>query len=55
MLRPEVSENRDYVLVSETVWTHLKKIYQGAPEFRRTGFDMIELHPKMVKVYSNLV
>ena len=43
----------DYVLVSETVWNNLKNIYDGFPEFRRTGFDVIELYPKIIKIYSS--
>ncbi len=44
----------DYVIVSEQVWTHLKTIYGGYPEFRRTGFDSIELYPKVVCIYFSL-
>ena len=41
MLRNNLSENMDYVIISEKVWTYLKSIYGGYPEFRRTGFDSI--------------
>ena len=44
----------DYIVVSEKVWNYLKNIYHGHPEFRRTGFDAIELYPKLVKVYFSL-
>ena len=36
-----MSENMDYVIVSDQVWKYLKEIYGGFPEFRRTGFDSI--------------
>jgi hypothetical protein len=54
VLREGVSENRDYVIVSEKIWNHLKAIYDGYPEFRRTGFDTIELYPKIIKTYFSL-
>jgi len=41
----------DYAIVSEKVWNHLKSIYDGFPEFRRTGYDSIELYPKIIKTY----
>jgi hypothetical protein len=44
----------DYVIVSEKVWTYLKAIYDGYLEFRRTGFDSIELYPKIIKTYFSL-
>lgn len=47
-------ENRDYVFVSEKVWSYLTEIYSGEPEFRRTGFDQIELTPKIIRIYSNM-
>lgn len=50
ILRQGIIENRDYVFVSEKVWKKLKKIYDGYPEFRRTGFDYMELYPKVLKV-----
>ena len=52
VLSQEIIENRDYVLISEKVWKYLKRIYDGYPEFRRTGFDFIELYPKILKVLS---
>ena len=54
VLKPGLVENRDYVLVSEKVWKYLSEIYGGYPEFRRTGYDQIELYPKIVKIYSGL-
>lgn len=45
-------ENRDYVLISEKIWKCLKRIYGGEPEFRRTGYDCIELYPKILKVFQ---
>lgn len=39
-------------MVSEQVWKNLKAIYEGYPEFRRTGYDFIELYPKILKIYS---
>jgi hypothetical protein len=44
----------DYVIVSEKIWNHLKGIYDGYPEFRRSGFDTIELYPKIVKAYFSM-
>jgi hypothetical protein len=44
----------DYVIVSEKVWNHLTAIYNGHPEFRRTGFDIIEFYPKIIKTYFSL-
>lgn len=44
----------DYVIVSEKVWSNLKAIYEGYPEFRRTGYDTIELYPKIIKAYFSL-
>jgi hypothetical protein len=44
----------DYVIVSEKIWSYLKTIYDGYPEFRRTGFDAIELYPKIVRAYFSL-
>lgn len=44
----------DYVIISEKVWTYLKSIYGGYPEFRRTGFDSIELYPKIACTYFSL-
>lgn len=41
VLKQDIIENRDYVYISEKVWKTLKKIYEGYPEFRRTGFDFI--------------
>lgn len=41
VLRDNLSENMDYIVVSEKVWGHLKTIYGGYPEFRRTGFDSL--------------
>ena len=41
VLKPGLVENRDYVLVSEKVWKYLYEIYDGYPEFRRTGYDQI--------------
>lgn len=54
VLKPGLIENRDFVFVSEKVWGHLKEIYDGFPEFRRTGYDQIELYPKNVKIYSTM-
>lgn len=54
VLRAGVTENMDYVIVSEKIWNFLKMIYDGYPEFRRTGFDAIELYPKIVRVYFSL-
>jgi hypothetical protein len=51
VLKQGIIENRDYFLVSEKVWKNLKKIYDGHPEFRRTGSDFIELHPKILKIF----
>lgn len=31
VLKPELVENRDYVLVAEKVWSALKEIYEGGP------------------------
>ena len=50
VLNQDIIENRDYVLISEKVWKNLKRIYDGYPEFRRTGFDCIELYPKILKM-----
>lgn len=50
MLRQDIIENRDYVFISEKVWKTLKRIYEGYPEFRRTGFDFIELYPKILRI-----
>lgn len=44
----------DYVIVSEKIWNHLKGIYDGYPEFRRSGFDAIQLYPKIIKAYFTL-
>ena len=49
-----MSENMDYVIVSEQVWKYLKDIYGGYPEFRRTGFDSLELYPKIACIYFSL-
>lgn len=54
VLREGVSENMDYVIVSQKVWNYLKAIYDGFPQFRRTGFDTVELYPKIVKTYFSL-
>lgn len=47
-------ENRDYVFVSDKVWNYLIDIYGGEPEFRRTGFDQIDLEPKIIRIYSGM-
>ena len=49
-----MSENMDYVIVSDQVWKYLKEIYGGFPEFRRTGFDSIELYPKVASIYFSM-
>ena len=48
-----MSENMNYVIVSQKIWKHLKNIYGGYLEFRRTGFDSIELYPKLACIYSS--
>ena len=54
VLRPGLIENCDFVFVSEKVWDHFREIYDGFPEFRRTGYDQIELYPKNVKIYNGM-
>ena len=49
-----MSENMDYAIVSEQVWSYLKEIYGGYPEFRRTGFDSIQLYPKIACTFFSL-
>ena len=55
MLKEGLTENKDYMLVSEQVWQYLTNIYDGRPEFCRTGKDSIELYPKMVHLYPSLL
>lgn len=53
-IKTDIVENRDYVLVSEKVWNYLTEIYSGEPQFRRTGFEQIELSPKIIRIYSGM-
>lgn len=54
IIKPGLVENRDYVFVSDKVWNYLIDIYGGEPEFRRTGFDQIDLEPKIIRIYSGV-